>query len=111
MKDKTMVPQISVSAPSKVILHGEHAVVYGKSAVAASLDLRTRMYLTPIVKENVVQVDFPDVGVRQCWSGENIKEEILKHTPECTSDLKSLHVLFGNLPNIPKFSVISQNSQ
>ena len=87
MKDKTMVPQISVSAPSKVILHGEHAVVYGKSAVAASLDLRTRMYLTPIVKENVVQVDFPDVGVRQCWSGENIKEEILKHTPECTSDI------------------------
>ena len=25
--------------------------------------------------------------------------------------IKSLHVLFGNLPNIPKFSVISKNSQ
>lgn len=82
-----MLRQISVSAPSKVILHGEHAVVYGRSAVAASLDLRTRMYLTPIVKENVLQVDFPDVGVKQSWSGETIREEILKHKPERTSDI------------------------
>eukprot|EP00730_Choanoeca_flexa_P015633 TRINITY_DN7223_c0_g1_i4.p1 TRINITY_DN7223_c0_g1~~TRINITY_DN7223_c0_g1_i4.p1 ORF type:complete len:410 (+),score=101.21 TRINITY_DN7223_c0_g1_i4:75-1304(+) len=34
------------SAPGKVILHGEHAVVHGKEAVAAALDLRTTAAIT-----------------------------------------------------------------
>jgi mevalonate kinase len=83
-----MLRQISVSAPSKVILHGEHAVVYGRSAIAASLDLRTRMYLTPIAKENdILQVDFPDVSVTKCWSGKTISEEILNYKPDSSSDI------------------------
>ena len=83
-----MLRQISVSAPSKVILHGEHAVVYGRSAIAASLDLRTRMYLTPIDKENdILQVDFPDVSVTKCWSGKTISEEILNYKPDSSSDI------------------------
>ena len=83
-----MLRQISVSAPSKVILHGEHAVVYGRSAIAASLDLRTRMYLTPIDKENdILQVDFPDVSVTKCWSGKTISEEILNYRPDSSSDI------------------------
>jgi len=82
-----MVRQITVSAPSKVILHGEHAVVYGRSAVAASLDLRTRMYLTPLLKENSLQVYFPDVGVKQSWSGKTICEEIFDYKPNCTNDI------------------------
>ena len=77
-----MFRQINVSAPSKVILHGEHAVVYGKSAVAASLDLRTRMCLTPILNENVIQVDFPNVGVKTTWTSSVILEKILCFAPK-----------------------------
>ena len=62
---------VTVSAPSKVILHGEHAVVYGKTAVAAALDLRTKMTLKP--HHDLVVVKFPDLGISQSWSLEQLR--------------------------------------
>lgn len=39
--------QITVSAPGKIILLGEHAVVYGKPAIIASVEQRCFIKLTP----------------------------------------------------------------
>lgn len=88
-----MFRQITVSAPSKVILHGEHAVVYGKTAVAASLDLRTRMHLTPI-SEHVLIVDFPDVGVSQQWKAKDVKAHVLSQRPAHLNDLAEVDPCF-----------------
>ena len=58
-----------------MILFGEHAVVYGKTAVAASLDLRTRMTLTPGSGDtgDQVVVQFPDLDLTRAWSVEQLR--------------------------------------
>lgn len=38
-----LVSHLEVSAPGKLILCGEHSVVYGKKALASAIDLRTRL--------------------------------------------------------------------
>ncbi|KAM6051303.1 mevalonate kinase isoform 3-T3 [Theristicus caerulescens] len=55
-----------LSAPGKVILHGEHAVVHGKVALAVALDLRTFLRLRPC-GEGRVCVRLPGVGVVRSW--------------------------------------------
>ncbi|XP_071644377.1 mevalonate kinase-like [Temnothorax longispinosus] len=54
--------EFKISAPGKVILYGEHAVVHGKTAVAASLNLRTTLKFAELPNsEDVIKVEFPDV--------------------------------------------------
>ena len=38
---------VTCSAPGKVILFGEHAVVFGEPAMATAIDLRTKVTVAP----------------------------------------------------------------
>ncbi|XP_019504704.1 PREDICTED: mevalonate kinase [Hipposideros armiger] len=55
-----------VSAPGKVILHGEHAVVHGKVALAVALNLRTFLRLQPH-SSGKVNLNLPNVGIKRAW--------------------------------------------
>ncbi|KAN0062910.1 cystathionine beta-lyase [Thecaphora frezii] len=55
-----------VSAPGKVILFGEHAVVHGVTAIAASVALRCYASVTPR-EDGKISLNLPDLGVEHVW--------------------------------------------
>ena len=60
--DGAMPPQswsIEASAPGKVILHGEHSVVYRKTGVVVSIDLRTKESLLNLARLFLVLLRVP----------------------------------------------------
>jgi len=60
---------VAASAPGKVILMGEHAVVYGRPALVAALDLRLTASLAPVAGE-AVHLELPGLGhsERMSWT-------------------------------------------
>lgn len=66
---------IFLSAPGKIILFGEHAVVYGKTAVAGSIDLRTYVSLFTS-QDGRIYLSLPDLGVERTW----MLKDLLKAT-------------------------------
>ncbi|KAG5895350.1 hypothetical protein JTB14_003147 [Gonioctena quinquepunctata] len=68
---------VQVSTPGKVILHGEHSVVYGKLALAASLGLRTKLTISEIDSSDTLVVKFSNWDLIKTYSLQTIKEHLL----------------------------------
>lgn len=63
-----MAPAFMVSAPGKVIVYGEHAVVHGKTAIAAAISLRSYLHVTTLSKSHrTVTLNFRDIGLDHTW--------------------------------------------
>lgn len=57
--------EVRVSAPGKVILMGEHAVVYGHPALVAALDLRAEAAISRLAPGALCKLELPAVGCEE----------------------------------------------
>ncbi|KAI1438695.1 mevalonate kinase [Xylaria sp. CBS 124048] len=79
-KSTPMMPPFMVSAPGKVIVFGEHAVVHGKAAIAASISLRSYLHVTTLSKSRrTITLRFPDIGLVHSWHIDNLPWELFSH--------------------------------
>ncbi|XP_062002695.1 mevalonate kinase-like [Rosa rugosa] len=107
--------EVKARAPGKVILSGEHAVVHGSTAVAASIDLCTYATLRfPAHSDNdgLLRLELKDIGLEFSWPVVRIKEALSgidvpnPSTPtSCPAEaIKSLAILVEEL-NIPEAKI------
>ncbi|KAK9137220.1 hypothetical protein Sjap_007814 [Stephania japonica] len=103
--------EVRARAPGKIILSGEHAVVHGSTAVAASIDLYTEASLKISTdsdwSDGLLKLHLKDLGLQFSWPTEKIKEAlpgpcIPLPPPTCSLEsMKSLAFLVED-QNIPE---------
>ncbi|HEX3014136.1 MAG TPA: mevalonate kinase [Methanobacterium sp.] len=86
--------QVKASAPGKAILFGEHAVVYGKPAIAMAINKRACVEVLEC-NNNKINVNIRDLGIKGCIDFDNgiimsdsPKKGILKYILE---SIKKVH--------------------
>ncbi|KAH9821792.1 Cys/Met metabolism PLP-dependent enzyme-domain-containing protein [Melampsora americana] len=100
---------ILVSAPGKIILFGEHAVVYEKKALAAALDLKCYCLVEPLEEaNNQIQLVLPDSNLKISWDLNELPwESVPKVTG--TDELKVDHQLSEAILKLVKQKVEKPN--
>ncbi|KAJ5128699.1 Mevalonate kinase [Penicillium atrosanguineum] len=74
-----MAPAFMVSAPGKVIVFGEHAVVHGKPALAAAISLRSYLLVTTLSKSHrTITLNFRDLGLTHTWDIEALPWDVFQ---------------------------------
>lgn len=77
-----MAPTFMVSAPGKVIMYGEHAVVHGKAALAAAISLRSYLLVTTLSKsQRTITLNFRDLGLKHTWDIDALPWDVF-HRPD-----------------------------
>lgn len=79
-KSSPMMPAFMVSAPGKVIVFGEHAVVHGKAAIAAAISLRSYLLVTSLSKsKRTISLRFPDINLSHTWNIDELPWAAFSH--------------------------------
>ncbi|KAJ2311943.1 Mevalonate kinase [Coemansia sp. RSA 2705] len=93
---REIVPFV-VSAPGKVILFGEHAVVYGKTAIAGSLNMRAYALVTPR-SDSRARLLLPDIDVDVTFNTQELpklQRDSLAHPSDVEKQLGHIDVPEG----------------
>ncbi|XP_014027591.2 mevalonate kinase [Salmo salar] len=86
------IKECIVSAPGKAILHGEHAVVHGKVALAVSLNLRTYLRLQATSTSKVC-INLPNINTFLSWDVTALKQLL----PDSGAELGNVNELDAEL--------------
>ncbi|KAI4244537.1 MAG: hypothetical protein L6R40_003004 [Gallowayella cf. fulva] len=79
-RSSPMMPAFMTSAPGKVIVYGEHAVVYGKAAMAAAISLRSYLLVTALsTSQRTVTLKFPDIEMDHSWKIDDLPWTTFSH--------------------------------
>ncbi|CAL00706.1 uncharacterized protein An04g02190 [Aspergillus niger] len=74
-----MAPPFMVSAPGKVIVFGEHAVVHGKAAMAAAISLRSYFLVTTLSKsQRTITLNLRDMDFNHTWNIDDLPWDFFK---------------------------------